>query len=142
MDNDIRALQDELEKQGALLSEEAAEKKRSEIKKKAREREAFIDDGKAEIEKMLQRAQNQAGALNNELQQKIKPHMEAVAKQMGFDILLDSRSALALNSAYDISSEVIVKVDEAEKAKPAAAAAPAAKPAASAAKPAPAPTKK
>jgi Skp family chaperone for outer membrane proteins len=76
---------------------------------------------------MVQRAQNQATTLNNELQQKVKPHMESVAKSLGIDILLDSRSAIALNSTFDISNEVIVRLDEAEKAnvKPAAAAKPA-----------------
>jgi Skp family chaperone for outer membrane proteins len=139
IDSSIKAMQDELEKQGALLSDDAKEKKAQEIKKKAREREAYVDDGRAEMEKMVQRAQNQANALNNELQQKIKPHMEAVARQLGLDVLLDSRSAIALNGEFDISSNVIVKLDETEKASPskpaAGASAPAAKPATAAPKP-------
>jgi outer membrane protein len=141
LDSEINGLQEELEKQQALLSEEAKEKKQADIKRKAREREAFLDDGRAELEKMVQRAENQAKALQNELQQKIRPHMETVAKSQGLDILLDSRSAMALNSDFDISTEVIAKVDETEKANKGAAAsapakpAPAAKPAAPAPKP-------
>jgi outer membrane protein len=137
LDSEINALQEELEKQQALLSDEAKEKKQTEIKRKAREREAFLDDGRAELEKMVQRAENQAKALQGELQQKIRPHMEAVARAQGLDILLDSRSAMALNSNFDISGDVIVKVDEAEKANKGAGAASAApaKPAAPAAKP-------
>jgi outer membrane protein len=126
IDSEIKALQEELEKQGALLSDEAAEKKASEIKAKAREREAFLEDGRSSLERMAQKAQNQAKALRNELEQKIKPHMEAVARAQGIDILLDSSSAMAINSEFDISNEVIVRLDESEKAaktaKPAAAA--------------------
>jgi outer membrane protein len=135
LDSEINTLQEELEKQQALLSDEAKEKKQAEIKRKAREREAFLDDGRAELEKMVQRAENQAKALQNELQQKIRPHMEAVAKAQGLDILLDSRSAMALNSEFDISADVIAKVDEAEKANKGAAASAPAKPAAAPAKP-------
>jgi outer membrane protein len=142
LDAEISAAQEELEKQGALLSEEAKEKKTAEIKRKAREREAFLDDGRAELEKMVQRAENQAKALQSELQQKIRPHMEAVARAQGLDILLDSRSAMALNGDFDISADVIVKVDETEKAKGASSTAPAAKPVAPATKPATAPVKK
>src|SRR5262245_41754844 len=72
LDTESNTLQEELEKQQALLSEEAKEKKTAEIKRKAREREAFLDDGRAELEKMVQRAENQAKALQNELQQKIR----------------------------------------------------------------------
>ena len=54
---------------------------------------------------------------------------------IGLDILLDGRSAMVMNSEYDISTEVIAKLDEAEKANKGAATAPAQKPAAPAARP-------
>src|ERR1051326_4059565 len=94
LDTEIGGMQEELEKQGALLSDEAKEKKAAEIKKKARDREAFLEDGRNELEKMVQRAENQAKALQNELQQKIRPHMDTVARAQGLDILLDGRSAM------------------------------------------------
>ena len=82
-----------------------------------------------------------ASALNQEFQTKVKPQIEAVAKEKGFDILLDSQVALTVSPEFDISTEVISRLDSAEPAaaaaaKPAAAAAPAA------AKPAPKPTAK
>src|SRR5689334_268909 len=40
MEAEIKAMTDDLEKQGALLSDEAAEKKRQEIVRKSRDREA------------------------------------------------------------------------------------------------------
>jgi len=141
IDAAIKALQDELDKQGAVLSPEAAEKKRGEIVRKTRERQAFLEDGQAELQRMRERAQGQAQTLNNEFQVKIKPHIEAVAKDKQIDIILDSQVALTVNRDFDISRDVIVKADDAEKAAKTSAA-PAAKPAAPApAKPSPAPTK-
>jgi Skp family chaperone for outer membrane proteins len=132
MDAAIKALQDELEKQGSVLSPEATEKKRQEIVKKGRDRQAFLEDGQQDIQRLRERAQQQAQGLNNEFQTKIKPHIEAVAKEKGIDIILDSQVALTVNRDFDISRDVIIK--------PAAAATP--KPAAPApAKPSPAPPK-
>ena len=95
---------------------------------------------------MRDQAEQRAQGLNNEFQQKIKPHIDAVAKEKGIDIILTSQVALTLNRDFDISRDVITKADAAERAaqaaKPAAAAprAPAAAPPAGAAAPtAPAP---
>jgi len=144
MDGGIKALQEELEKQGSILSPEAAEKKKQEIVRKSRERQAFLEDGQAELQRMRERAQQQAQALNNEFQVKIKPHIEAVAKEKGIDILLDGQVTLTVNRDYDISRDVIVKADDAEKAAKAAAGKPAApKPAIPAPpKPSPSPSPK
>ena len=40
---------------------------------------------------MRERAQAQAEGLNNEFQQKLKPFIDAVAKERGIDILLTAR---------------------------------------------------
>jgi len=65
-------------------------------------------------------------ALNGEFQVKIKPHIEAIAKEKGIDILLDGSVALTVSKEFDISQDVIVKADDAErsKAKAPSAAAP------------------
>jgi Skp family chaperone for outer membrane proteins len=143
MDAAIKALQDELEKQASVLSADAADKKRQEITRKARERQAFLEDGQAELQRMKERAEQEAGALNNEFQTRIRPHIEAVAKEQGVDILLTSQVALTMNKDFDISPLVIARADAAEKtasasapARPAAAASPAPAPA-PAASPAP-----
>ncbi|HEY6555170.1 MAG TPA: OmpH family outer membrane protein [Vicinamibacteria bacterium] len=127
MDQAIKAIQDDLEKQGSVLSPEAADKKRGEIVKKQRDRQAFLEDGQADLQRMRERAQQQAQVLNNEFQVKIKPHIDAVSKEKAIDILLDGQVTLTVNRDYDISRDVIVKSDEAEKTSKAAA--PAAKPA-------------
>ena len=143
MDAAIKALQDELEKQGTVLSPEAADKKKQDIVKRQRDRQAFLEDGQADLQRMKERAEAQAQAMNAEFQQRIKPAIDAVAKEKGIDILLTSQVALTMNQAYDISKEIIAKADEAAKTAGAAApAAPAAKPAGpvpAAPKPAPSP---
>jgi outer membrane protein len=130
MDAAIKALQDELDKQGSVLSPEAADKKRQDIVKRQRDRQAFLEDGQADLQRMKERAEAQAQAMNAEFQQRIKPAIDAVAREKGIDILLTSQVALTMNQAYDISKEIIAKADEVAKTAAAAApAAPAAKPA-------------
>ncbi len=142
MDAAIKGLQDELEKQGSVLSAEAADKKRQEIVKKGRERQAFLEDGQQEIQRLRERAQQQAQGLNSEFQVRIKPHIEAVAKEKGLDIILDSQVTLTVNRDFDISRDVIVKADDAEKTARASSGASATKPAAPAPpRPSPAPPK-
>jgi Skp family chaperone for outer membrane proteins len=135
----IKALQDELEKQGSVLSPDAADKKRQEIVRKTRDRQAFLEDGQQELQRMRDRAQQQAQSLENDFQVKVKPHIDAVVKEKGIDLLLDSRVILAVSKDYDISREVIVKADDAERA--AKAKAPAASGPKAPEKPAAAPSK-
>jgi Skp family chaperone for outer membrane proteins len=139
LDTAIKALQDDLEKTGSVLSPEGADKKRQEIVKKTRERQAFLEDGQAELQRMRDRAQQQAQALENEFQVKVRPHIEAVVKEKAIDILLDNRVVLVAAKESDITQDVVLKSNEAEKAAKPAAAAPAPKPAAPAA-PVPTPT--
>ena len=135
MDAAIKGLQDELDKQGSVLSPEAADKKRQDIVKKQRERQAFLEDGQADLQRMKDRAEQQAAAMNAEFQQKIKPAIDAVAREKGIDIILTSQAAITMNANYDISKDVIARADEAAKT---AAAPPAATPAAKPAGPVPA----
>jgi hypothetical protein len=132
-----------------VLSPEAAERKRQDIVKKTRDRQAYVEDGQQELQRMRDQAEQKAQALNNEFQQKIKPHIDAVAKEKGIDIILTSQVALTLNREFDISRDVITKADAAERAaqaakpaapKPAAATPSAAAPAAPAPAPKPTPT--
>jgi outer membrane protein len=125
LDAAVKALQDELEKQGAVLSQEARDRKQQEIVRKGRDRQAFLEDGQAEINRMRERAQQQAQSINNEFQLKVRPIVEQVAKEKGYDLVLDAQVAYTINKDYDITRDVIVKADELEKAKPAATAAPA-----------------
>jgi outer membrane protein len=123
----IKALQEELEKQGSVLSPDAAAKKQEDIRRKTRERQAFVEDSQTELQRMQERAQAQAQNVNNEFQVKIKPHIDAVVKDKSVDILLDSQATVAIGRDFDVSRDVIVKADDAEraaKAKTGAAAPP------------------
>jgi Skp family chaperone for outer membrane proteins len=125
----VKTLQDEIEKQGQVLSPEALEKKRQELIKRGRERQAFLEDGQQEIERLTARAQEQAQKYNQEFQAKIRPHIEAVVKDKGIDLLIDSQVTITVNKSLDVSQEVIVKADDAERAaKPAGKPATPAKP--------------
>jgi Skp family chaperone for outer membrane proteins len=135
LDDAIKALQEDLEKQATVLSAEAADKKRQEITRKSRERQAFLEDGQQELQRMKERAEAEAAGFNQEFQSKVRPHVEAAAKAKGVDILLTSQVALTMNPEFDISKDVITRIDAAERT--ASAATPAARPAA-AATPAPA----
>lgn len=128
MDASIKALQDELEKQGTVISPEAQERKRQEIVKKNRDRQAFIEDSQGELQRLRERAQGQAANLQGDFQNKLKPVIDQVAKEKGIDIILDNQVALMFNKAYDISSDIVAKADAivpATAAPPPAAAAPA-----------------
>ena len=139
MDAAIKALQDELEKQGSVLSPEAADKKRQDITRKARERQAYLEDGQQELQRMKERAENEAAGYNNEFQTKIKPHIEAVAKERNVDILLTSSVALTVNREFDISADVVARADADKTPIAAAPARPASPRPAAAATPAPSP---
>src|SRR5262245_49051305 len=139
LDAALKTLQEELEKQGSVLSPEARDKKQADIVRKTRERQAYLEDGQGEINRMRERAQQQAQSINGEFQQKVRPIVEQVAKDKGLDLVLDSQVAYTINRDFDITRDVIAKADEAEKAKPSAAAPPAAAPAAPKTPPAAAP---
>ena len=119
LDAALKTLQEELEKQGSVLSPEARDKKQQDIVRKTRERQAYLEDGQGEINRMRERAQQQAQAINGEFQQKVRPIVEQVAKDKGLDLVLDSQVAYTINRDFDITRDVIAKADE---AKPAAAA--------------------
>jgi Skp family chaperone for outer membrane proteins len=150
IDDSIKALQDDLQKQASVLSPEATDKKQQEIVRKTRERQNYVEDGQVELQKMQDRLQKQAQNLEGEFQGKIKPFVDAVAKEKGVDVLLNAQVVLGAAKEFDLSPEVIVKADDAERAarakSPAAsttgpktpATAPATTPAKPAEKPAPA----
>lgn len=146
IDTAIKALQDDLQKQSAILSADAVEKKQQDIVKKNRERQALAEDSQADIQRMQQAAQQKAQEFQVEFNTKIQPILQAVGKEKGLDFILDRATLVLINDELDITRDVIVKADDMEKAarpaaapKAAAPAAPAPPAAAPAAAPAPAP---
>ncbi len=140
LDTSMKALQDDIEKQATVLSPEALEKKRQDLVKRGRDRQAFLEDGQQDLQRMQEKAQQSAQALNGEFQVKIKPYVDVVAREKGIDILLDASSSMVMNKDFDVSQDVIVKADDAERAKSKAPAATAKPPAAAAPSPTPTPS--
>ena len=130
IDAAIKALQDELQKQSAILSPDAVEKKQQEIVKKNRDRQALAEDSQADIQRMQQAAQAKAQEFQVEFNTKIQPILQAVGKEKGLDFVLDRATIVLINTELDITRDVIVKADDTEKAARPAAPAAAPKPAA------------
>jgi Skp family chaperone for outer membrane proteins len=127
LDTAIKALQDDLQKQSAILSADAVEKKQQEIVRKNRERQALAEDSQADIQRMQQSAQQKAQEFQVEFNTKIQPVLQAVGKEKALDFILDRATLVLINSELDITRDVIVKADDTEKAaRPAAAPKPAA----------------
>ena len=120
LDAAIQSLNEELQKQGSVLSDEAREKKQQEITRKTRERAAFVEDGQAELNRKRERAAAEAQTINNEFQSKLRPLVELVAREQGVDIVIPADAAVWADGAHDITARVIAKADAAEQAKPAA----------------------
>jgi outer membrane protein len=127
----IRTLREEIEKQASVLSAEALDRKRQDLTKRERDRQAYVEDGQQELARMQQRAQAQAEGFRNEFQTRVRPYIEAAAKEKGVDVIVDSQVAITINKDFDLTRDVIVRADEGEKNKP--------RPAAGAASPAPRP---
>lgn len=136
----LKALQEDFAKQQAALSPDAVERKRSDIDKKQRELQHFVEDSRAELDGMRQRAQKQASDWQEEFQRRVQAPIETVAKEKGIDILIASQAAMTISKDFDISQDVIVKADDAERAAKAKTPVAPAKPApAPAPKPSPSP---
>jgi outer membrane protein len=124
LDTAIKTLTDDLQKQAAILSPDANEKKQQEIVKKNRDRQALAEDSQADIQRMQQAAQQKAQEFQVEFNTKIQPILQAVGKEKGLDFILDRASLVLINTELDVTRDVIVKADDTEKAARPAAAAP------------------
>jgi Skp family chaperone for outer membrane proteins len=121
LQDEIQALAEDIEKQQAVLSPDILEGKQRVLVKKRREAEDFIADGKQEVNKEQQRLQLQQQQFQNEFLDKVRPSVETVVREKGLDVLFDKRSTYLLASKdFDVTQDVIVKVDDAEKLKKAA----------------------
>ena len=124
IDAAVKALQDELQKQSAILSPDAVEKKQQEIVKKNRDRQALAEDSQADIQRMQQAAQQKAQEFQVDFNTKIQPILQVVGKEKGLDFILDRATIVLINAELDITRDVIVKADDTEKAARPATAAP------------------
>ncbi len=125
LQNELKALQDEVEKQRAVLSAEAREKKQAEITRKGREVQAFAEDAQQEMDRLQQKLQQQGASLQDEFQLKVHPLIEQVAKAKSVDVVMDLQAAQYVNREFDLTPQVIEAADKLAPV-PARAAGPAA----------------
>lgn len=113
----LTAMQQKLEKEGAVMSPSVAGELQKNIEKVTLEVQRFTQDAQAEVQELQQ-------SLQQEFQQRLEPVLQQVATDMGLQFVFNGPDAglVWADSALDISAEVIKKLDSAK--------APAAKPAA------------
>jgi len=114
---------------GAVLNDAARAQAQKEIDRLTVEIDRFQEDANAEVQEMQQQ-------LQAEFQEKLRPIVDAMIKDLAIGLLFSASDAGAIymDPSLDITPEVIKRFDA---AKPVAAAPATAKPAPAAAKPAP-----
>jgi outer membrane protein len=112
----LQGMQQKLEKEGSVMSAGAAAELQKNIEKTTLEVQRFTQDAQAEVQELQQ-------TLQQEFQQRLEPVLQQVATDMGLQFVFNGPDAglVWADSALDISSEVIKKLDSAKPpAKPAA----------------------
>ena len=112
----LTALQQRLEKEGSVMSANAAADLQKQIEKLNVDVQRFTQDAQAEVQELQQE-------LQQEFQQRLEPVLSQVASEMGLQFVFNGPDAglVWADSALDISGEVIKKLDAAKPAaKPAA----------------------
>jgi Skp family chaperone for outer membrane proteins len=130
----LQANQEKLKAGGAVLNEAARAQTQREIDRLTVEIDRFQEDANAEVQQLQQE-------LQGEFQEKLRPVVDAVVKELAIGLLFSAGDAGAIyvDPSLDITGEVIKRFDSGKYAAAAKPAAPAtAKPAApTTAKPAP-----
>ena len=112
----LTTLQQKLEKEGSVMSANAAAELQKQVEKITVDVQRFTQDAQAEVQELQQ-------TLQQEFQQRLEPVLQAVAQEMGLQFVFNGPDAglVWADAALDISSEIIRKLDS---AKPAPAAKP------------------
>jgi outer membrane protein len=131
-DAQLNALQQELQTQRAVLSDEALEQKELELRRKQRERDQQAQDSQEQYQLAENEANRAIDKLNNEFTEKVSPSIESVVRARGINLLFHRGTVAFAEPSFDISKEVVARVDA--DAKPGAASASPAAPAAPAKK--------
>ena len=109
----LAALQQRLEKEGSVMSASVAGDLQKQVEKLNTEVQRFTQDAQAEVQELQQQ-------LQAEFQQRLEPVLQQVATDMGLQFVFNGPDAglVWADSALDISTEVIKKLD-ASSGKPA-----------------------
>jgi outer membrane protein len=109
----LTTAQQKLEKEGAVMSASAAAELQKTVERLNVEVQRFTQDAQAEVQELQQ-------TLQSEFQQRLEPVLQQVATDMGLQFVFNGPDAglVWADSALDISSEVIKKLDSAKPAAP------------------------
>ena len=107
----LTALQQKLEKEGSVMSANAAAELQKQVEKITVDVQRFTQDAQAEVQELQQN-------LQQEFQQRLEPVLQAVAQEMGLQFVFNGPDAglVWADAALDISSEIIRKLDSAKPA--------------------------
>ncbi len=112
----LTGLQQKLEKEGSVMSANAAAELQKQVEKITLEVQRFTQDAQAEVQELQQ-------ALQQEFQARLEPVLQALAQEKGLEFVFNGPDAglVWADAALDLSAEVIKKLDS---AKPTPAAKP------------------
>ena len=107
----LATLQQKLEKEGSVMSANAAADLQKQIEKITVDQQRFTQDAQAEVTELQQ-------TLQQEFQQRLEPVLQQVAQEMGLQFVFNGPDAglVWADAALDISSEIIRKLDSAKPA--------------------------
>ena len=108
---EVDSLRTELNTAIATLSADEAEARLQVIRTKEREVQAFFEDGQRELEILEQQAQQRANQLQADYQQAVAPLIEAVAEELGIDLIIDGQAVVYVTPDFDISAALITRMD-------------------------------
>jgi outer membrane protein len=113
----LTTMQQKLEKEGSVMSPTAAADLQKNVEKLTLEVQRFTQDAQQEVQELQQ-------TLQQEFQARLEPVLAQVAAEMGLQFVFNGPDAglVWADSALDISSEVIKKLDSAKPAAPKPAA--------------------
>jgi outer membrane protein len=127
LNEELKAMQQDLQKQASVLSAEAVEEKQMALRRKERDAQATVFDYQQEMQRKENALKRELAKRQNEIGEQLRPHIEGVYRERQLDILVDRAAVAYLSDAFDISREVIRRADEAFSAsagKPAEATQP------------------
>lgn len=95
------------------LSEADARARENELVDRQQALQELIQAAQVDAEGARRRLQAEVARLTTQLDQEIRPHIQAVAEELGVDVLLPRSQVVFAKPVLDITDQVIARVDEA-----------------------------
>jgi Skp family chaperone for outer membrane proteins len=128
----LQSNQQKLQQGGAVLNEAARAQAQREVDRLTVEIDRFQQDAQAEVQELQEQ-------LQGEFQERLRPIVESIVKELGIGLLFSAgdAGAIFIDPSLDITPEIIKRFDSSATAKPATGAKPTPPAPPAAAKPAP-----